>query len=66
MAYICLCMIFLLPAKIPVIIHELIATEVWKQNVFTQFITLNLEPKVAFPVYMVVGVLHICYLYMYL
>ena len=38
------------------LIHELIATEVWKQNVFTEILQQQLEQKVIFPIYMVVRI----------
>ena len=41
--------------QIPVLMHELIATEVWKQNVWPQLVDMEFEPKTTFPIYMVVS-----------
>eukprot|EP00057_Strongylocentrotus_purpuratus_P030509 XP_781892.3 PREDICTED: zinc finger MYND domain-containing protein 10 [Strongylocentrotus purpuratus] len=38
--------------KIPVVIQELLALEVWKQNVFSIIQRMDFEPKTTFPLYM--------------
>lgn len=38
--------------KIVVVIQELLAIEVWKQNVFSIIQRMNFEPKTTFPLYM--------------
>nr|XP_054751813.1 zinc finger MYND domain-containing protein 10-like [Lytechinus pictus] len=38
--------------KIPVVIQELLALEVWKQNVFSVIQRMDFEPKTTFPLYM--------------
>ncbi|XP_070559668.1 zinc finger MYND domain-containing protein 10-like [Ptychodera flava] len=44
---------FLISAeKIPVLIHELLAIEVWKQKVFSIIMKMDFEPKTTFPLYM--------------
>ncbi|XP_013417861.1 zinc finger MYND domain-containing protein 10 [Lingula anatina] len=44
---------FITAGKIPVLIHEVIATEIWKQKVFPELIEMNFDPKISFPIYMV-------------
>jgi len=43
--------------QIPVLICELIATEIWKEKVFPEFLDLQLEQELLFPIYIVVGIL---------
>jgi len=38
-----------------VLISELIATEIWKEKVFPEFLDLQLEQELLFPIYIVVG-----------
>jgi len=42
--------------QIPVLISELIATEIWKEKVFPKFLDLQLEQELLFPIYIVVGI----------
>lgn len=44
----------------PLLINDLIVTEVWKEKVFPELVHLKVEPKATFPIYMVVG----CWIYM--
>jgi len=44
----------LICSQIPEIIYELIATEIWKEKVFSEFLDLQLEQELLFPVYIVV------------
>jgi len=37
-----------------VLIYELIATEIWKEKVFPEFLELQLEQELLFPIYIVV------------
>jgi len=39
-----------------VLISELIATEIWKEKVFPEFLDLQLEQELLFPIYIVVGI----------
>lgn len=39
--------------KIPVLIHDLITTEIWKQKVFPELIRVDREPDLVFPLYTV-------------
>lgn len=44
------------PLQIPVLVHEMIIIEVWKQHVFPILCQLrDFKPKNTFPLYMVVG-----------
>jgi len=42
-----------------VLICELIATEIWKEKVFPEFLSLQLEQELLFPIYIVVGIFHL-------
>jgi len=48
--------------QIPVLICELIATEIWKEKVFPEFLDLQLEQELLFPIYMVVSIFHSLFL----
>lgn len=39
--------------KVPVLITDLLATEVWKEKIFTELLEMKFEPKTTFPLYMV-------------
>ncbi|XP_041348087.1 zinc finger MYND domain-containing protein 10-like [Gigantopelta aegis] len=39
--------------KIPVLIHDLLVTEVWKEKVFPELLEMEFNPKTTFPLYMV-------------
>jgi len=41
--------------QIPVLIHDLITTEIWKQKVFPELIRVDREPDLVFPLYTVVS-----------
>lgn len=41
--------------QIPVLIHELIATEIWKEKIFPEIVELNVEQDLLFPIYIVVS-----------
>ena len=41
--------------KYPFLIEDLLTTELWREKIFTQFVTCKFEPKITFPVYMVVS-----------
>jgi hypothetical protein len=41
--------------QIPLLIHELIATEIWKEKVFPEIVDLNVEQDLLFPIYSVVS-----------
>jgi len=43
--------------KFPVLIHQLMATEIWKEFVFPKLVEKKFEPKITFPLYMVVGLI---------
>jgi len=43
--------------QIPVLICELIATEIWKEKVFPEFLNLQLEQELLFPIYIVASCL---------
>jgi len=45
--------------QIPVLICDLVATEIWKEKVFPEFLDLQLEQDLLFPIYIVVGILHL-------
>jgi len=49
--------------QVPVLIYELIATEIWKEKVFPEILNLQLEQELLFPIYIVVGILT-CFFYM--
>ncbi|XP_072025986.1 zinc finger MYND domain-containing protein 10-like [Amphiura filiformis] len=38
--------------KIPVVIHELLSVELWRQKVFSIIQKMNFDPKTTFPLYM--------------
>lgn len=40
-----------------VLIHELITVEIWKEKVFPEFFTVDIELKNTFIVYLVVSIL---------
>lgn len=40
--------------KLRLVVEDLIATELWREKIFSQFIASKFEPKISFPVYMVV------------
>lgn len=45
-----------LPSKIPILVGELIAVEMWKQKVFPVLCKLeDFKPQNTFPIYMVVS-----------
>ena len=44
-------------SQVPVLIHQLIVVEMWKEYIFPEFVELELEPDVLFPIYMVVSCL---------
>lgn len=47
---------FLSPSKIPTLVEELIAVEMWKQKVFPVLCKLeDFKPQNTFPIYMVVS-----------
>ncbi|ESO83594.1 hypothetical protein LOTGIDRAFT_179706 [Lottia gigantea] len=39
--------------KLPVLIGDLITTEIWKEKIFTELVKMNFEPKITFPIYIV-------------
>ncbi|XP_067932276.1 zinc finger MYND domain-containing protein 10-like [Watersipora subatra] len=39
--------------KYPMLIEDLLTTELWREKIFSQFIAVKFEPKITFPVYMV-------------
>ena len=41
--------------KMPVIIHELIAVELWTEKIFKELIKMNFEPKNTFIIYLIVS-----------
>ncbi|BFZ08526.1 hypothetical protein BsWGS_11565 [Bradybaena similaris] len=45
---------FISYGKIPLLIQDLLTTEIWKQNVFAELIDMEFEPKTTFPIYMVI------------
>ncbi|CAG5136274.1 unnamed protein product, partial [Candidula unifasciata] len=45
---------FISCGKIPLLIQDLLTTEIWKQKVFTELIDMEFEPKTTFPIYMVI------------
>lgn len=47
-------------SKYPVLIQDLIATELWRDKVFLTMIEIEYEPKVTFPLYMVVSLVKLC------
>ena len=40
--------------QVPVLIADLLSTEVWKEKIFTELLDMKFEPKTTFPLYMVV------------
>ncbi|XP_046542958.1 LOW QUALITY PROTEIN: zinc finger MYND domain-containing protein 10-like [Haliotis rubra] len=38
--------------KIPVLIRDLLVTEIWKQKIFTELMNSGFEPRTTFPLYM--------------
>ncbi len=41
--------------QVSALIEDLVVTEAWKQKVFPEFINLDLEPSVMFPIYIIVS-----------
>ncbi|XP_013790056.1 LOW QUALITY PROTEIN: zinc finger MYND domain-containing protein 10-like [Limulus polyphemus] len=44
---------FLVMGKVPLVIHELIAVETWKEKIFPEFVKLKFKPSTSVPLYMV-------------
>lgn len=44
-------------AKYTLLVRDLLATEVWREKVFRLLLDMKYEPKLTFPIYMVVSVL---------
>lgn len=42
-------------SKYPLLIEDLISTELWREKIFNQLISSKFEPTITFPVYMVVS-----------
>lgn len=42
-------------SKYPLLVTDLIMTEVWREKIFRNLIDTKFEPKITFPVYMVVS-----------
>lgn len=40
-------------AKVPVLITDLLSTEIWKEKIFPELLDMKFEPKTTFPLYMV-------------
>ena len=40
--------------KMPILINELIVTELWKKKIFKELIKMNFEPKNSFVIYFIV------------
>ena len=43
--------------QIPILIHELLAVELWKDKVFPKILESGYDPKTTLPVYFVVGII---------
>lgn len=41
-------------SKFPLIIYDLIATEMWREKIFSELIAMKYDPDITFPIYMVV------------
>ena len=41
--------------QLPILIHELLAVELWKENVFPRILQSGYKPHTTLPVYFVVG-----------
>ncbi|XP_050413386.1 zinc finger MYND domain-containing protein 10 [Patella vulgata] len=37
--------------KLPLLIHDLIVTETWKEKIFPELVAMKFEPKITFPLY---------------
>ena len=45
--------------QLPVLVHELLAVEVWRENVFPRMIQESSRPTSSFPAYLVVSASHL-------
>lgn len=46
-------------SKYPLLVTDLIMTELWREKVFQKLISIKFEPNMTFPLYMVVS---LCYI----
>ena len=49
------------PTQLPILVHELLAMEIWREKVFPLMLEKTAKPRTSFPAYLVV-----CTMYYYL
>jgi len=42
---------------LPILISQLITTEIWRERIFRELIAMKFEPKVTFSIYIIVSLM---------